>query len=77
VSTSINAAAFRHDLGTLCGSRGSYDTNICSPHWMGRSIRCWSVAARRGAASGHAEHPAFTDGSGRAITANQPHAPPR
>jgi HNH endonuclease len=27
--------------------------------------------------SGNTEHPAFTDESGRAITANQPHAPPR
>jgi 5-methylcytosine-specific restriction endonuclease McrA len=27
--------------------------------------------------SGHAEHPAFADEAGRAITANQPHAPPR
>jgi 5-methylcytosine-specific restriction endonuclease McrA len=27
--------------------------------------------------SGNAEHPAFTDEAGRAITANQPHAPPR
>ena len=27
--------------------------------------------------SGHGEHPLFTDESGRAITANQPHAPPR
>ena len=26
---------------------------------------------------GNAEHPAFTDASGRAITTNQPHAPPR
>ena len=28
-------------------------------------------------ASGHAEHPAFADEAGRAITTNQPHAPPR
>jgi HNH endonuclease len=28
-------------------------------------------------ASGNAEHPAFADAGGRAITANQPHAPPR
>jgi hypothetical protein len=28
-------------------------------------------------ASGHGAHPAFTDQSGRAITANPPHAPPR
>ena len=28
-------------------------------------------------ASGSAEHPAFADDAGRAITANQPHAPPR
>jgi hypothetical protein len=28
-------------------------------------------------ASGSAEHPAFSDAGGRAITANQPHAPPR
>ena len=27
--------------------------------------------------SGNGEHPAFTDEAGRAITANQPHAPPR
>jgi hypothetical protein len=27
--------------------------------------------------SGHGEHPAFEDETGRAITANQPHAPPR
>ena len=27
--------------------------------------------------SGNAEHPAFTDEAGRAITTNQPHAPPR
>jgi hypothetical protein len=27
--------------------------------------------------SGNGNHPAFTDASGRAITANQPHAPPR
>ena len=27
--------------------------------------------------SGHAEHPTFTDATGRAITTNQPHAPPR
>ena len=26
--------------------------------------------------SGHGEHPTFTDEAGRAITANQPHAPP-
>ncbi len=28
-------------------------------------------------ASGHGAHPVFTDANGRAITANQPHAPPR
>ena len=28
-------------------------------------------------ASGDAEHPVFTDADGRAITTNQPHAPPR
>ena len=27
--------------------------------------------------SGHGDHPAFTDAAGRAITTNQPHAPPR
>ena len=27
--------------------------------------------------SGHGQHPAFTDATGRAITTNQPHAPPR
>jgi hypothetical protein len=27
--------------------------------------------------SGHGAHPAFTDANGRAITTNQPHAPPR
>ena len=27
--------------------------------------------------SGTGEHPVFTDASGRAITTNQPHAPPR
>ncbi len=28
-------------------------------------------------ASGHGANPAFTDANGRAITTNQPHAPPR
>ena len=28
-------------------------------------------------ASGHGANPAFTDANGRAITANQPHAPPQ
>ena len=28
-------------------------------------------------ASGNPEHPDFTDADGRAITTNQPHAPPR
>jgi 5-methylcytosine-specific restriction endonuclease McrA len=27
--------------------------------------------------SGHGDHPAFADEAGRAVTANQPHAPPR
>ena len=27
--------------------------------------------------SGHGANPVFTDASGRAITTNQPHAPPR
>ncbi len=44
-------AAFRHNLGTLWRLAGWYDTNVCSPHWMGRSTRCGSGAARRAAAS--------------------------